>query len=202
MFMTRWCAVQILGSNDRHVTLSSIHSRIDAMLTRAPPTKLVYTFPYCSLHFTLTPAAFMAQCIFTSPTRTPQYRTTEATGSKEWTLLVEMDDPVMAHWADIVKRSDSQWADADKESELLLVRIKERVAELERRRRARDFFLGYARDPVWFFHKCLDSQARDLQVRVTQARAHTCMAALTPCVPHYTRRSLQAVLARRLWRLQ
>lgn len=90
-----------------------------------------------------------------------------------------MDDPVMAHWADIVKRSDSQWADADKESELLLVRIKERVAELERRRRARDFFLGYARDPVWFFHKCLDSQARDLQVRVTQARAHTCMAALT-----------------------
>lgn len=133
---------------------------------------------------------------FTSPTRTPQCRSTEATGSKEWTLLVEMDDPVMAHWADIVKRSDSQWADADKESELLLVRIKERVAELERRRRARDFFLGYARDPVWFFHKCLDSQARDLQVRVTQTSTHTRAWPHSPSVYHTT----HAGHCKRSWR--
>ena len=97
-----------------------------------------------------------------------------------------MEDPILAHWEQVLKRSTSEWRGAwvvcaaishrvtlrpgaweSDERELALVsqQIDKKLHEINQSRLRRSFMLAFARSPAAFVHKLIESQSRDLVVR-------------------------------------
>jgi len=113
------------------------------------------------------------------------------TGETVWEIPVEVPDPTLGHWRDVIARANSEfwvraawrclttpsgvltrvtlfaaeWGKDDRELAVVASQIQRKLQELNQAGHRREFFLGFSEDPFGFFGKLLESQQRDLVVR-------------------------------------